>query len=144
MASLNELRQLALSLPPNFRVGAGEVGDLLAALIQVGEHGDPLLEAVGTGVQAVYDFYHEHAVQQHKDAGVEGDPPAKGQPVEAPVTGGGQIAPASAGAVTQAQFNQLLALVEKLGAGQQPPAEIQQQSTPQPDQQPAPPKDESF
>jgi len=77
--TLNDLRNLALLLPPNLKLAAGEAADVVSGIAAYLEHGEPLIEAAGNGAQAVADFFHQHIV----DTAPEGAPPVvKGNPVE--------------------------------------------------------------
>lgn len=88
VATVDQLRKLALVIPPSERFAGAEAGDILSAVVAVLNHGDALLNAAELGVQAVHDFYYDVAV---KHATANGQPaPQKGVPQEQPVEAGGR------------------------------------------------------
>lgn len=116
MPNLEQLRRLALVLPPNYRVSSSEVADVLSALI-AGDEIDGLVQASDEGgAQGVVDAIHQHIADNRPDGS---DEPQKGNPVfsdpqagRAPVTG-------PADQVSRADFERLFRMVEGLAAAQQ-------------------------
>ena len=100
MATLNDLKALALALPPSERVATGEVGDVLSALIAVGQYGDDIITSAKEG--KIADFFHQVATDKAEADGAEA--PRRGSvPVEQPTTG--QAAPAQDSALAQRVAN---------------------------------------
>ena len=117
MALVDDLRKLALVLPPSFRLAGAEVADIAGALVEVVAHGGPdgplLKAATEGGAQGVADFYHQHIADNRPDGAPE---PEKGAPVEnVPLTAGS----APNAGVSQSDFAQLLSAVQALAANQQ-------------------------
>lgn len=62
--TINDLRAVALQLPGNERINAGEVADILSAALALSRYGKGLLDAVNAGT--VSDFFHERIVADAK------------------------------------------------------------------------------
>jgi hypothetical protein len=60
--TLNDLRVLAAALPPSERVMAGEAADIISAVSAVVTRGTGVLAAAKEGGTAVYDYFHQQAV----------------------------------------------------------------------------------
>ena len=102
--TINDLRALASMLPPSERVFAGEVSDVLSAVVNVVAHGPGLLEAAKDGLQAVYDFNHQEQVDKAKELGA--DEPIKGNPVH---SGAAPVTTATPSQAPQIDYDQLAA-----------------------------------
>ena len=66
---LNDIRKVALSLPPNERIMGSEVADVLSGLIALQRYGKGLLDATNEGT--VSDFFHEVVVADAKARGIK-------------------------------------------------------------------------
>lgn len=82
MATLNELRRLAVTLPPSHRVQGSEVADVLSAVAMLLEHGDELLAAAQDGPMGVAQFLHDRIAAARPPGAEE---PVKGQDLTAPL-----------------------------------------------------------
>lgn len=104
--NLNDLRTLAISLPPSERVQVGEVADVVSALVAAVTHGKGLVDAAhNDGIHGVQEFYHAQAVEQAQQN--DAPEPVRGTPhaPAAPVTA---AAPSQSG---QIDYEQLAAAI---------------------------------
>jgi len=66
---LNDVRKVALSLPPNERINGAEVADVLSGFLALARYGKPLLDATNEGT--VTDFFHDLIVKDAKERGIK-------------------------------------------------------------------------
>lgn len=130
--TVDDLRQLAKHLSPTFKLAEHEVPEVVSALVQVGIHGEAVVNAARQGAQAVADFYHEVATDHAAALGL--DEPQKGAPVEsaAPVVPGANqpqlpqatgVTPEQVAAIVQNTVDAALArALDRQAAQQAPPA----------------------
>lgn len=90
--SLNDLRGLAVQLPPSERVMSSEVADVVSALSAIGHYGEEIIDAAKEG--KIGDFFHQVAVDAAKEAG---EPEPRRGAIPAPVVT--PAAPATSGAL---------------------------------------------
>ena len=123
--TLADLKALGPALPPSERLQASETADVLSALAAVVTHGRSILDAAKQGGNAVYDFFHQSAVDQAKAAGA--DEPRRGNTPAPPTSPG---APAAGAAPAAIDYDALAQAIIRAQQAQASPAPANENVTP--------------